>query len=116
VCALLDLLEAMLPKRGWEIRWHSRGFEPAYRDKAKIHTQLGRRHVNLRVGAPPTIDDDGQKRGMFPWHAAHLLRVESPDDLTDEFRKKLKQLLAQAEDLTNRHLAQQEKQRRPSRR
>ena len=111
MCELLDLFEAMLPKRGWEMRWHSRGLEPVYRDSARMHVQLGRRHINLRVGAPAAIDADGNRRGMFPWHSQHMLRIMSTQDMNKAFHQQLVQLLDQAEDLTDLHLSQRDDSR-----
>ncbi|MEW6750408.1 MAG: hypothetical protein AB1505_05455 [Candidatus Latescibacterota bacterium] len=96
---VLGLLEEVLPARGWELHWHSRGVGASYRGKGRLHLHIGRRWIDVRVGTPRLVDAAGTTRRMVMWSRRHRVRVESAADLAGGARPQLEALLAQAEEL-----------------
>jgi hypothetical protein len=101
LAGLLDLLEEVLPGRGWTIRWHSHGVDAAYRECGYLHLHLGRRWFDVRVGTKPVRDAEGNRRCMHPWAPGHKARFTDDADLVGEAAEHLQSLLQQAEEVVN---------------
>ena len=101
---LLEVLVGEMERRGWETEWQARGPTGCYRGVARLSLYIAKSFAQVQISAR-SFRDQGKKHRLQPWSAGNQLRVAKADDVNQAFVGRLRELLAKAEDFTERALA-----------
>ena len=99
---LLPVVTAELQRPGWEIEWSTEGLQARYREFARLNLRTAKTFVQVQFHTR-VVRIDGERLRMAPWQRRPRMRVTSPEAVDAEFVEALRELLAQAEAITDRH-------------